>query len=136
MLPTGGCPDRRANCSSAGRIIQMGFNSGLQTPGLRYRGYYRRGSVGTGSLAGSGASLPFRDKGCASLVSGTLQARLFKDSDYGRLARENFAFGLMHFATAQKASGDVLPVAAVAFSSVTCLTLTGASWEARGAADP
>jgi acetyl esterase/lipase len=44
--------------------------------------------------------------------------------------------GLLSFATAQKASGGVLPVAAVVLSPVTDLTLTGTSWETRAAADP
>jgi monoterpene epsilon-lactone hydrolase len=53
------------------------------------------------------------------------------DSAGGTLALE-----LLSFATAQKASGSALPVAAVALSPVTDLALTGASWETRAAADP
>jgi acetyl esterase/lipase len=37
---------------------------------------------------------------------------------------------------AEKTSGAVLPVAAVALSPVTDLALTGATWETRAAADP
>jgi epsilon-lactone hydrolase len=53
------------------------------------------------------------------------------DSAGGTLALE-----LLHFATVQKASGGVVPVAAVALSPVTDLALTGASWETRAVADP
>lgn len=54
----------------------------------------------------------------------------------GDSAGGNLALGLLSFATAQKASGGVLPVAGVVLSPVTDLTLTGASWETRAAADP
>jgi acetyl esterase/lipase len=54
----------------------------------------------------------------------------------GDSAGGNLALGLLSFATAQKASGGVLPVAAVVLSPVTDLMLTGGSWETRAAADP
>jgi len=54
----------------------------------------------------------------------------------GDSAGGNLALGLLQLTAAQKASGGTLPVAAVALSPVTDLTLTGASWETRAAADP
>jgi acetyl esterase/lipase len=54
----------------------------------------------------------------------------------GDSAGGNLALGLLSFATALKASGGVLPVAAAVLSPVTDLSLTGASWETRAAADP
>ncbi|MDR3762819.1 MAG: alpha/beta hydrolase [Acidobacteriota bacterium] len=54
----------------------------------------------------------------------------------GDSAGGNLALGLLSFATARKALGGVLPVAAAVLSPVTDLTLTGASWETRAAADP
>jgi monoterpene epsilon-lactone hydrolase len=54
----------------------------------------------------------------------------------GDSAGGNLALGLLPFATAQRASGGVAPVAAVAFSPVTDLALTGASWETRAEVDP
>jgi epsilon-lactone hydrolase len=54
----------------------------------------------------------------------------------GDSAGGNLALGLLHFAAAQRASGNARPVAAVALSPVTDLALTGASWETRAAVDP
>jgi epsilon-lactone hydrolase len=53
----------------------------------------------------------------------------------GDSAGGGLALGLLSFATREIANGSV-PVGAVALSPVTDLTLTGASWQTRAAADP
>jgi len=67
---------------------------------------------------------------------GLIERGFLKLAITGDSAGGNFALGLLSFAIAQKASGGVLAVAAVVLSPVTDLTLTGASWETRAAADP
>jgi monoterpene epsilon-lactone hydrolase len=54
----------------------------------------------------------------------------------GDSAGGNLALALLSIATAQSASGGVLPVGAVALSPVTDLALSGASYETRAEADP
>lgn len=67
---------------------------------------------------------------------GLIERGFLKVAITGDSAGGNLALGLLYFATAQQASGRVLPVATVALSPVTDLALTGASWETRAAADP
>jgi acetyl esterase/lipase len=67
---------------------------------------------------------------------GLIERGFSKVAITGDSAGGNLALGLLSFATAQKTSGGVLPVAAVVLSPVTDLTLTGTSWETRAAADP
>jgi acetyl esterase/lipase len=67
---------------------------------------------------------------------GLIEQGFLKIAIAGDSAGGNLALGLLSFATAQMASGGVLPVAAVALSPVTDLALTGESWETRAAADP
>jgi monoterpene epsilon-lactone hydrolase len=54
----------------------------------------------------------------------------------GDSAGGNLALVLLSIATAQSASGGVLPVGAVTLSPVTDLTLSGTSYETRAQADP
>jgi acetyl esterase/lipase len=54
----------------------------------------------------------------------------------GDSAGGNLALVLLSIATAQSASGGVLPVGAVTLSPATDLTLSGASYETRAQADP
>jgi hypothetical protein len=54
----------------------------------------------------------------------------------GDSAGGNLALALLSIATAQSASGGVLPVGTVALSPVTDLALSGASYETRAQADP
>ena len=54
----------------------------------------------------------------------------------GDSAGGNLALVLLSIATAQSASGGVLPVGAVTLSPVTDLALSGASYETRAQADP
>jgi acetyl esterase/lipase len=67
---------------------------------------------------------------------GLIGRGLAKIAITGDSAGGNLALGLLSFATALKASGGVLPVAAAVLSPVTDLSLTGASWETRAAVDP
>jgi acetyl esterase/lipase len=67
---------------------------------------------------------------------GLIEQGFSKIAITGDSAGGNLALGLLSFATAQKASGGVLPVAAVVLSPVTDLALTGMSWETRATADP
>jgi monoterpene epsilon-lactone hydrolase len=67
---------------------------------------------------------------------GLIERGFSKIAITGDSAGGNLALGLLSLATAQKAAGAVHPVAAVAFSPVTDLALTGASWETRAAVDP
>ena len=67
---------------------------------------------------------------------GLIERGFSKVAITGDSAGGNLALELLQFAAAQRASGGTLPVAAVAFSPVTDLALTGASWETRAAADP
>jgi monoterpene epsilon-lactone hydrolase len=54
----------------------------------------------------------------------------------GDSAGGNLSLVLFSLATAQSASGRVLPVGAVTLSPVTDLALSGASYETRAQADP
>ncbi len=67
---------------------------------------------------------------------GLIERGFSKVAITGDSAGGNLALELLSFATAQKASGNALPVAAIALSPVTDLALTGASWETRATADP
>ncbi len=67
---------------------------------------------------------------------GLIEQGFSKIAITGDSAGGNLALGLLSFATAQKASGVVLPVATVALSPITDLALTGVSWETRAAAEP
>ena len=67
---------------------------------------------------------------------GLVERGFLKVAITGDSAGGNLALGLLRFATEQKASDGVVPVAAVALSPVTDLSLTGASWKTRADADP
>ena len=54
----------------------------------------------------------------------------------GDSAGGNLALGLLVYLSANSPSSTVAPVGAVVLSPVTDLSLTGASWETRGSADP
>jgi acetyl esterase/lipase len=62
---------------------------------------------------------------------GLIERGFSKIAITGDSAGGNLALVLVRFATEQKASDGVLPVAAVALAPVTDLTLGGASWETR-----
>ena len=65
------------------------------------------------------------------LDKGTTRIALTDDSAGG-----NLALVLLSIASAQVSNGGIAPVAAVAFSPVTDLALTGESFETRAEADP
>jgi monoterpene epsilon-lactone hydrolase len=79
---------------------------------------------------------PLRCMSFAPCNLGLIERGFSKVAITGDSAGGNLALGLLHFAAVQRPSSGVRPVAAVALSPVTDLTLTGASWETRGAADP
>jgi monoterpene epsilon-lactone hydrolase len=54
----------------------------------------------------------------------------------GDSAGGSLALGLLVYLSANSPSSTVAPVGAVVLSPVTDLSLTGASWETRGSADP